>query len=471
MTFAKSLNIRGEKMKSILQAVKDQLPKDIEGFSCIKTQEILIPYLDIGIECLVRDISEINLFFETILKLVEIEVKNISEISYLLGVSEEAIKEVVVDMVSGDYIGVSENNLKVTKKGKEALASKKMITIKKKNLSKVAINLITGEIHDGAALKTVSGNKSSVCLPEVVNVNKQFLDVNYALINNVFQTQQENDSVYGRQGITKELYKIVSIYYRNLVYTKNQMFIYKSRTSDDLQILFATDNADKYVNCFYAQLKSITPPCLENLFERSRDFIDKTSTKTFEVDTDSVEATEKIRNELKNKDAIGDVDLSIFTTKRYGLYDKEYISYFTCSDDLSFSKLIICTNRVEGILNMQIAHELERISQEKAVFIFYDKNEYHASESINHYFGKTTSKNLYTSPCDDIVKNLIFFDQSLIIEVEEQVVQAFGRALSFITSIIDFNQSTQLVLLEDLKSRCDTLLTNATSARSKSEHR
>ena len=448
-------------MKKLLQTLKDQLPKEIEGFSCIKTQEILIPYLDIGIECLTRNISEISPFFEFILKLIEIEVRKISEISFLLGVSEDIIKEVVVDMVSGDYIKVSENSLSITNKGKEALASRKMVSINKTNLSRVTINLITGEFYDGTSLNTFSGNKSAVCLQEVINVDKQYLDTKYTLINNLFLTQQENDSVYGRQGITKELYKLVDIYYRNLVYLKNRIFIYKSKTSDDLQILFATDNADRFINCFYSQLRGLTPPCLENLFERSRVFIDKTSSKLFEVDKKLLEATERLRNELINKNTLTDVDYSIFTTKRYALYDKEYISYLTCSDDLFFSRLIICTNRVEGILDIQIARELERISQEKPVFLFYDENEYHANESINYYFNKTKSENLYINPCNGIDGNIICFDKSLVIEIEEQVVKAFGKILSFTTATIDFDQSSsQYICLEELKKRCDTLLTD-----------
>ena len=177
-------------MEKILNTIKSQIPKEVNGFFCIKTQEILIPHMEIGIECLIHDISELNLFFGTFLKLVEIEVKEISSIARILGVSFDTVKEAVVDMVSGDYISVSANILGITKKGKEVLKSKKLIEIKKKNLNKVMVNLITGEISDGSNVKTVSAGKSSVCLAEEIAVNKSFLDTNYSSINQVYQVQQ-----------------------------------------------------------------------------------------------------------------------------------------------------------------------------------------------------------------------------------------------------------------------------------------
>ena len=95
-------------MKTIVEKIKSQIPKEYNGLYCRKSQQMYIPFMEIGIECLIRDISQINLFFEIILKLIEIEVLEIREVSEILGVTFDVAKEAIVDMVEGDYISVSE---------------------------------------------------------------------------------------------------------------------------------------------------------------------------------------------------------------------------------------------------------------------------------------------------------------------------------------------------------------------------
>ena len=74
-------------MKKIIDDVKRYTPKGIPGYYYLKTQKIYIPYMKITLECLTKKISELNLFFESILKLIEISVKDINVIADILGVS------------------------------------------------------------------------------------------------------------------------------------------------------------------------------------------------------------------------------------------------------------------------------------------------------------------------------------------------------------------------------------------------
>lgn len=442
-------------VEKILNTIKSQIPKEVNGFFCIKTQEILIPHMEIGIECLIHDISELNLFFETILKLVEIEVKEISSIARILGVSFDTVKEAVVDMVSGDYISVSANILGITKKGKEVLKSKKLIEIKKKNLNKVMVNLITGEISDGSNVKTASAGKSSVCLAEEIAVNKSFLDTNYSSINQVYQVQQENDSAYGRKGITKELYKIVDISYRKLVYLANEVVLYKSDDSVELQIQFTTDANDTYSNCLYRQLKGEIHPCLENFFEKSRDFVKKLSAYPSQLDQALNDVAKKVKAELYDKANVADVDLSLFENRRYALVDKEYIDYFTHSDEFRFDRLFIYTNRINSMLNPEVFSEIERISEKKKVVILYDKKEFHAMETIKHFLGKKQNKNLFIIPSDSVDKTIICFDQALIIEVKEEIVYMFEKPICYKVPIVDFDKSKLKPWVEEIQEEYD----------------
>lgn len=74
-------------MDKIIQSLMHTIPKNLSGLYVVKNSEIFIPYKEVGIECLTKEISEINLFFECILKFISIGVNDIGEISRILGVS------------------------------------------------------------------------------------------------------------------------------------------------------------------------------------------------------------------------------------------------------------------------------------------------------------------------------------------------------------------------------------------------
>ena len=42
---------------------------------------------------------------------------------------------------------------------------------------------------------------------------------------------------------------------------------------DDYEFVISKDSGDKYINAFYAQVKDITFPGLENVFERDWNFV------------------------------------------------------------------------------------------------------------------------------------------------------------------------------------------------------
>ena len=68
-------------MKHLIDDIKRHTPKSIPGYYYLKTQNIYIPFMKVTIECLTRKISELNLFFESVLKLIEISVTDINEIA------------------------------------------------------------------------------------------------------------------------------------------------------------------------------------------------------------------------------------------------------------------------------------------------------------------------------------------------------------------------------------------------------
>lgn len=51
-------------MKQLVAAVSRKLPRELKNFHLIKRQSIFIPYCEIGITCLTKEVTEINLFLK-----------------------------------------------------------------------------------------------------------------------------------------------------------------------------------------------------------------------------------------------------------------------------------------------------------------------------------------------------------------------------------------------------------------------
>ena len=212
-------------MKKIIDDVKRYTPKAIPGYYYLKTQKIYIPYMKITLECLTKKISELNLFFESILKLIEISVKDLNVIADILGVSYDIIKEAVIDMVSIDYIYASENSLGITNKGRKVLESGERVDIKKTYLKDIMIDAITGIVYDADTVKVSEPGKRDVLLESIVKIDSSYLDSHFQEINNLYQSQLKSNSFFGDKAITSELYKIIDISYSELHYVENKVYI------------------------------------------------------------------------------------------------------------------------------------------------------------------------------------------------------------------------------------------------------
>ena len=79
-------------MKQLVATVVRKLPRELKNYHLIKRQNIFIPYCEIGISCLTKEVTEINLFFETILKLIDIDVSDVHEISSIIGIEFKLLK-------------------------------------------------------------------------------------------------------------------------------------------------------------------------------------------------------------------------------------------------------------------------------------------------------------------------------------------------------------------------------------------
>lgn len=429
-------------MEKLIQSIIRTIPQNIKGAHLLKSTEIFIPYKEVGIECLTREITQINLFFESILKFIEIGVQDLDEISQILGVNYNIIKEVIVDMVEQKYIVTTENKIIMTLRGQQALETRKLVTIRKRYINPLLINLITGEIMNGDGISTVKVDKYDVCLDEEQRINKEYLENHYSIINDIFKKYQMEDNVFGDQSITRELYKILDIAYEKLVYIKNKLSIYRSSDSEEYQFSFEKDVNEQYINCFYKQVKEVVPPSLENFFERDYSFA-RSHKKINMIDEKLLEKTLILgRKLIECGDRIDESMHKEFQSKRYMITDNEYELYFFNSDVFDWDKLIIISGRLKKIFDNKIWNELKAISRSKEVFIVYDEKEYSIEQELSKLRGNgIKANNIILLKKSNIEENKICFYPSVEIDIFEEVYEMFNRPITLRKGIIEFEKA------------------------------
>lgn len=441
-------------MKNLIDDVKRHSPKTFPGYYYIKTQDIYIPYMKITLECLTRKISELNLFFESILKLIDISINDINDISKILGISNIIVKEAIVDMIGINYIYTSENILGLTEKGKNALESKQRVDIQKTYLKDIMVDMITGAVYDADAISVSEPRKRDVLLEGIVQINSDFLESNFREFNEVYQQQQKNNNMFGGSAITSELYKMIDVSYSELHYVENKVYIYKNESSDELMFNFVSDDNDKYKTEFYNQLKEGCRPCQEFFFENSKERIGKIQSNAIELDIATMTQTETIREMIFDDNITNDIKEENFTKKRYTLNDCEYMSYLYNIRELKYDRFFLCSNHIMNLLTPSFCSQLKVLADNIHIFIIYDKNEYKIKDSLAYFFGNT-SNNLHLVPCEVIEENFICFDSNLIIYLYENIATAFDRNIIYKQMLCDFDREKVNVVVKNLVEKYD----------------
>lgn len=85
-------------------------------------------------------------------------------------------------MIEQKYIITSQNKLIMTPRGRKALADRKQVTIRKRNINELSVNMITGNIEESGKNAFAKPSKRDICLSEEQTITKDYLESNYAII-------------------------------------------------------------------------------------------------------------------------------------------------------------------------------------------------------------------------------------------------------------------------------------------------
>ena len=438
-------------MKTLIESIVRELPKEIKNSQLIKRQDIYIPFREIGIECLTKDTTDISLFYEIILKFVDIGIYDINEIALIMGIEYKLIKEVVVDMIENQFISTSQNRIYMTKRGKDALESRKIVTIQKKNINKVMVNMITGMIEESNHVTVSQVSSRDICLNETFSITKDFLENNYTRINEIYQNNQIESSIFQMRHVSRELYKILDVSYDKLCFIKTELLIYKNNDSDDFEFVISKDTRDEYINAFYEQIRDVVYPGLENIFEKDRNFARSCSTYSL-IEDEEKKQTEKLKQMLVGCDAISDEIFQEFVKTRSIIDNKEIEKFFEYHQAIKCDGIIVSSKRIKNLLNKSIINVLTQESDKKIVII-YDENEYGIERILKKVFSSEYSRKNVLLVKEDTPKEFICFYPNVLINLTESITYIFNNPITILDGKISFDAKS-------IKNKMDEILKN-----------
>ena len=397
-------------MKQLVAAVSRKLPRELKNFHLIKRQSIFIPYCEIGITCLTKEVTEINLFFETILKLIDIEVADVYEISAIMGVEFKLLKEAIVDMIEQKYIITSQNKLIMTPRGRKALADRKQVTIRKRNINELSVNMITGNIEESGKNAFAKPSKRDLCLSEEQTITKDYLESNYAIINEIYQRNQIESNVFN---------------------TKND-------DSEDYEFIIKGDIGERYQNSFYHQVRDVVYSGMENFFERDWDFSKNHYDKGLVTQEDR-QYTKSLIEKLNGSEIISDELVDQYIHTRALIDEKELEAIFSCNQEFDYQGIVISCERLKKLLNPEIVSALNAISK-KRIWLLYDPKEYNVNKILEQNFGdKIKKKEVSVSENERISEQFICFYPNILVEYVEKTEKVFDRPITIFEGRIEFD--------------------------------
>lgn len=425
-------------MKQLIASVARNIPRELKNYHIIKRQDIYIPYCEIGVTCLTKEVTEINLFFETVLKLVDAGIKDVYEISTIMGVEFKLLKETLVDMIEQMYLTTSENRILITQKGKKALIERKLVTIQKKNINEIFVNMISGELEENSRVAVTKASKRDLCLSEEYAITKEFLEARYVAINEIYQNNQIENHFFNTRVLQRELYKILEVSYNRLHYMKEELIIYKNNDSDDYEFVISGDIGEQYLNCFYRQVREIVYSGMENFFERDWSFANSHRNMRL-VNLEERLKKKKLIEDMYGKDTVSDELLDEFTQKRELVDNREIEMFFLNNEELEYDGLLISCDRLRRILNNNIITAINHILKKK-VWILYQPEEFDIVNYLNKNFGdKRKKKEIFFLENQEQEGQFICFYPNVLIEFVERTENVFDRPISILEGRIEFD--------------------------------
>lgn len=346
----------------------------------MKTVQLYIPYKEVGLSILERKETPLSLMFETILRLVESGVVDVTEMSTFLGLNINVYKEIIAQMEFEDLINISEYNIKITSYGKTSLESQKKILTHKAQINQVMVDLITGEIQkDEYKLYYKRPLHNCPYLDEMINIDIDYIREKTTSIQRIHLQDKHNAGVeLFDQSNLESLYRILDIVYDDIKYSPLICFIYANQADNTLMFTCEDQRYDEAVS---AQVNDNLPGTAV-LFEAST----KNYLYGFPITNDAMrrklaDLETKLIDRTKHTVAPAEIEELYYSDR--ALLEGEINDLLRSIADNKPQKLMILSCRMKSYLHDNVLmDELISTTSRTELLFAYSALEYKISESV-----------------------------------------------------------------------------------------
>ena len=298
--------------------------------------------------------------------------------------------------------------------------------------------MITGNIEESGKNAFAKPSKRDICLSEEQTITKDYLESNYAIINEIYQRNQIESNIFNTKILQRELYKILDIAYEKLYYVKDELFIYKNDDSEDYEFIIKGDIGERYQNSFYHQVRDVVYSGMENFFERDWDFSKNHYDKGL-VTKEDRQYTKSLIKKLNGSEIISDELVDQYIHTRALIDEKELEAIFSCNQEFDYQGIVISCERLKKLLNPEIVSALNAISK-KRIWLLYDPKEYNVNKILEQNFGdKIKKKEVSVSENERISEQFICFYPNILVEYVEKTEKVFDRPITIFEGRIEFD--------------------------------
>lgn len=346
-------------MWNVTYDLKKNIFPEKKGYQFVKSINLFIPHREIGLNVLVRKEQQINLFNETILKLIDNKCNSIANIAELTGVEEEIVIDVVGGMANLDLVYLKSGLLILTPRGEEVLKTLKETIIEKEEVNRIIINAINGKITE-VDHSYSKPNVNCASLDEKIKIQEEFILKNFEVFNEFYQKRQEDLDVGEFNGIN-EIYQILSKSYEKLCYIMIKTYIYENLKDNDIIFDCESDKDNNYATILASQVHYSTGArnFLKNKFEAAT-YIDNPTLIDNEKERKSEELIQFIRTNKSDKLINNDEFDKKYFTERY-LIENEYIDILLSLPIIRPTEIFILSNDLSEILSDSIITSIQQV--------------------------------------------------------------------------------------------------------------
>lgn len=223
--------------------VERRIPEEISGYDFVRSYPVFIPYKEIRLTILERQIVALPFVHECIMSAISAGTHDIGDLSAHFGVEEEIMVQIISQLDSLQLTSVSAGRVVLTGKGKKVLKEQQRVQVSRDETGPLYVNQISGKIMDKQPFHISPKQlpRSSLYLDEEHSVDLDFFQSHFDQVAEIYDSNSTSNTIFGHSSILDtKLYRITGVSHERLIYVRERCFVYVNQQDHSLRFRFSS---------------------------------------------------------------------------------------------------------------------------------------------------------------------------------------------------------------------------------------